>query len=45
VKDLRSGTWSFDLLVEEVVDVAGDHVAILLEREVTGVEQVELQIL
>jgi hypothetical protein len=43
--NLRSGTRSFELLVEGFVDVAGDHVAIFFKREVTGVEEVELQVL
>src|SRR5262249_46896285 len=34
-----------DVFCEEVADVSGDQVAVLFEREVTGVEQVELQVL
>jgi len=32
-----------DVLVEDVQHVLGDQVAVLFEREVAGVEQVELQ--
>src|SRR5262249_57309452 len=34
-----------DVFCEEVADVSCDQVAVLFQREVTGVEQVELQVL
>src|SRR5215471_458314 len=42
---LRSSTGSLDLLIEKVLDVTGDRVAIFFQREVAGVEQVKLDVL
>jgi hypothetical protein len=39
-----NGTLSFDLFVEELIDVSGDQVTVLFKCEVAGVEQVELQV-